>query len=276
MIKTTAQLPVVLTSFAYREEYFSELDGMVASVREHHPDWHIVTGKGPVHGFEMPTLDIESPTGRQQWSLPVSLNLDGSVDDWRKITKMKAWWITRVWHTFGHLTGGSARLVWIDADARINGPLDIELDSESEVIAGAWWSDARHPGYDTIASGLLLFQGSSKGTIETILNRWSDTCLSHIQKLPDPPLVPWGDGDQEVLNQILKVRPISNGHYILIRLDSDKYCAIVDKDGTPKPGALVDQWVMARKMKWPRDRERNWPPPEEVRKKLRVQGASSK
>jgi hypothetical protein len=77
-----------------------------------------------------------------------------------------------------------------------------------------------------------------------------------------------GDGDQEVLNQILKVRPMSNGHYTLIRLDSDKYCAIVDKNGTPRPGALVDQWVMARKMKWPKDRGRNWPPPEEARQQL--------
>jgi hypothetical protein len=276
VIKRTDEVPVLLTSFAFREEYFSELEGMVASVREYHPNWRIVTGKGPVQGFELPTLDVESPEGKHQWSLPVSLNLDGSVDDWRKITKMKAWWLARVWHSFGHLTGGFKRLLWIDADARINGPLDIELSLESEVIAGAWWRDARHPGYDTIASGLLLFQGSSHGTIEAILNQWSNTCISHIQKLPDPPLVPWGDGDQEVLNQILKVRPMSNGHYTLIRLDSDKYCAIVDKDGTPRPGALVDQWVMARKMKWPRDRDRSWPPPEEARRKLRAQGVSSK
>jgi hypothetical protein len=270
MVKTTDQVPVILTSFAFREEYFQELDGMVASVKRHHPDWLIVTGKGPRTGFELPTLAVEAPTGGHHWSLPVDLNLDGTVDDWRKITKMKAWWITRVWHTLGHLTGASRRLLWIDADARVNGPLDIELDLQSEVIAGAWWSDARHPGYDTIASGLLLFQGSRQGTIESILNQWSQTCLSHIQKLPDPPLVPWGDGDQEVLNQILKVRPVTNGHYILIRLDSKKYCAIVDKDGVPLPGALVDQWVMARKMKWPKDRGRNWPPPEEARQQLRA------
>src|SRR5436309_15434024 len=95
MIKRTDQLPVVLTSFAFRQEYFSELDGMVASVREHHPDWSIVTGKGPVPGFDLPTLEVESPEGRQQWSLPVALNLDDSVDDWLKIMNMKAWCITR-------------------------------------------------------------------------------------------------------------------------------------------------------------------------------------
>jgi hypothetical protein len=274
MVKKTNQLPTILTSFAFRKEYFSELDGMLASVKEYHPDSPIVTGKGPVHGFDLPTLEVETPAGKQQWSLPVALNLDGSVDDWRKIAKMKAWWIEKIWHSFGDLTGARRRVVWIDADARLNGPLDIELDSESEVLAGAWCNDARHPGYSTIVTGLLLFQGSSQGTIQTILNCWSDTCLSHIQKLPDPPLVPWGDGDQEVLNQILKVRPISNGHYILIRLDSDKYCAIVDKDGKPRPGALVDQWVMARKMKWPGDRDRDWPPPEEIRKSFRVQGVA--
>ena len=270
MVKTTDQVPVILTSFAFREEYFQELDGMVDSVKRHHQDWLIVTGKGPRPGFELPTLAVEAPTGGHHWSLPVDLNLDGTVDDWRKITKMKAWWITNVWHTFGHLTGASRRLLWIDADARVNGPLDIELDLQSEVIAGAWWSDVRHPGYDTIASGLLLFQGSRQGAVESILNQWSQTCLSHIQNLPDPPLVPWGDGDQEVLNRILRVRPVTNDHYILIRLDSNKYCAIVDKDGVPLPGALVDQWVMARKMKWPKDRGRNWPPPEETRRQLRA------
>ena len=44
------KLPAVLTSFAYREEYFPELDGMLATVRQHHPDWKIVTGRGPVAG----------------------------------------------------------------------------------------------------------------------------------------------------------------------------------------------------------------------------------
>src|SRR5436853_474471 len=143
MVKKTDQVPVVLTAFAFREEYFAELEGMVTSARQHHPDWLIVTGKGPVPGFEAPTLDVESPTGRHQWSLPVSLDLDGSVNDWRKITKMKAWWIARVWHTFGHLAGDFKRVLWIDADARVNGPLDIELDLQSEVVAGAWWRDAR-------------------------------------------------------------------------------------------------------------------------------------
>lgn len=249
MIKQTDQLPVVLTSFAFREEYFPELDGMLATVRQHHPHWSFVIGKGPVSGFEFPTLDVQSPLGSQQWSLPVSLNLNDSMDDWRKITKMKAWWVARVWHSFGELTGNSKRIVWLDADARMNGPLDIELDPESEVMAGAWRRDARYPGYDTIASRLLLFQGSNRGAIEYILHQWSITCLEQIEKLPDPPLVPWGDGDQEVLNQILKIPPRSNKHYILIGLDADKYCAVADKDGIPELGALANQCVMARKMR---------------------------
>jgi hypothetical protein len=270
MIRRTDQLPVVLTSFAFREEYFPELDGMVASVKQHHPDWFIVTGKGPVDGFELPTLEVRSPVGAQHWSLPVPLNLDGSVDDWRKITKMKAWWLARVWHSFGHLAGDFKRILWIDADARVNGPLDIELHPQREVIAGAWWSDVRHPGLDSIASGLLLLQGADSGTIEKILERWSDICLAHIKTLPNPPLVPWGDGDQEVLNQILKVHPHSDGHYILIVLDTNKYCAVVGQDGTPLPGALVDQWMMARKMKWPKHRDRDWPPPEDRRRSSRA------
>lgn len=277
MIKQTDQVPLVLTSFAYREEYFPELDGMVASAKEHHPNWFIVTGKGPVSGFELPTLDVQSPLGTQQWSLPVPLNLDGSVDDWRKITKMKAWWITRVWHSFGHLAGDFKRILWIDADARVNGPLDIELDSESEVIAGAWEINPNQPGFEEcIASGFLLLQGSGSRAVEGILKQWSDTCLSHIQQLPNPPLVPAGDGDQEVLNQILKLRPASDGDCILMALDNNKYCAIVDRDGVPLPGALVDQWVMARKMKWPVHRKREWPPPEDVRRRLRAEAMNGR
>ena len=249
MIKRTDQLPVVLTSFAFREEYFRELDGMLATAKQHHPRWSFVIGKGPVPGFELPTLEVQSPLGRQQWSLPVPLNLDGSADDWRKITKMKAWWIARIWHSFGDLVGNSNRILWIDADARVNGPLDIELDPDSEVIAGAWSRNARYPGYDTIAGGLLLFQGSNSGTIEGILKQWSDACLAHIQKLPTPPLVPWGDGDQEVLSQILKIPPRGNRYYILIRLDADKYSAVAEENQTPLPGASVDQCVIARKMR---------------------------
>ena len=265
------QVGVVLTSFAFREEYFSELDGLVATAKEHHPNWFIVTGKGPVSGFELPTLDVQSPLGKEQWSLPVPLNLDGSVDDWRKITKMKAWWIDRVWHSFGDLVAGDfRRVLWIDADARVNGPLDFELDAESEVIAGAWESNAHQPGFEEcIASGFLLLQGSGSQTVEGILKQWSDTCLAHIQQLPNPPLIPAGDGDQEVLTQILKHRPALNGDCTLIVLDANKYCAIVDRDGVPVPGALVDQYVMARKMKWPVHRVRDWPPPEDVRRRLR-------
>jgi hypothetical protein len=162
MSKTSGPVSII-TSFAFREEYVPELEGMVVTARQHHPDWPIVTGKGPTPGFGLPTLDVESPAGRQQWGLPISLHLDGSVNDWRKITKMKAWWIARVWHTFGHLAGRFKRVVWIDADARINGPLDMQCHLESEVIAGAWWRDSRHPGYDTIVSSLLLFQGSRTG-----------------------------------------------------------------------------------------------------------------
>ncbi|HEY6352089.1 MAG TPA: hypothetical protein VI636_22055 [Candidatus Angelobacter sp.] len=271
MIKRIDQLPVVLTSFAFREEYFPELDGMVATAKEHHPDWFIVTGKGPVDGFELPTLDVQSPVGKQQWSLPVPLNLDGSWDDWRKITKMKAWWITRVWRSFGHLTGDSKRILWIDADARVNGPLEIELDPEGQVIAAAWESNPGQPGFEEcIRSGFLLLQGSSSRTVEGILKQWSDTCLAQIQQLPNPPLVPDGDGDQEVLSQILKLRPTSNRDCMLMVLDAHKYCAFVGRDGVPLPGALVEQWLISRKMKWPEHREREWPPPEDARRRLRA------
>src|ERR1700752_1679629 len=136
------KLPAVLTSFAYRSEYFPELEGLLATVKEHHPGWPVRPGRGPLPVFELPSLEVGSPAGSVHWSLPLGLNLDGTVDDWRKITKMKAWWITRVWHEFG-IAGDRNRLVWMDADSRLNGPLDIELEPEAETIAGAWWSDAR-------------------------------------------------------------------------------------------------------------------------------------
>ena len=259
MVKKINQLRVVLTSFAYRSEYFYDLDRMVASVKEHHPDWHIVVGRGPSPAFDFPTLEVQSSLGKSHLTPPSLLNLDGSVDDWGKITKMKAWWIDRIWHKFGHLAGKHFRLLWIDADARVNGPLEIEIDTETEVIAGAWRSDMRHPGYKRLASGFLYLQGSPGGKIESILDQWSAMCIGHAESFPDPPIGPWcDDDDQEALNQLLKVRPCGNGNYILIKLDSDKYCAVADKEGNAPPGALVEQWGMARKMKWPQDRDFNW------------------
>jgi hypothetical protein len=266
-MKRVDELPVVLTSFAYRREYFGELDGMLATIRKHHPKWSVVVGRGPVEEYELPTLEVDSPAGKQFWTLPVPLDLDGSVHDWRKITKMKAWWMAKVWQHLDAIGNLYRRqLIWIDADARLNGPLDIELEEDAEVVAGPWWSDPRYPGYSTIASGFLLFQGIRRGTVEAILEQWSSLCVNHIQKLPDPPIVPWFDGDQEVLNEVLQSFNASDANYTSLKLERYKYCGIVDKDGVPVPGALVDQWVMARKMKWPKDRERNWPPPEAARR----------
>ena len=88
MMKRIDQLPAVLTSFAYREEYFPELEGMIATVREHHPAWLLVTGKGPLTGSNHPALEIESSTGKSQWHLPVPFQLDGSENDWLRIVLM--------------------------------------------------------------------------------------------------------------------------------------------------------------------------------------------
>src|SRR5262245_40563941 len=99
------RLPVVVTSFAYRNEYFPELDGMIESVREHHPGWSLVTGRGPVLNAGSAALAVESPSGALHWELPVPLDLDGSEDDWLRIVRMKAWWVSRVWHEFGNLSG---------------------------------------------------------------------------------------------------------------------------------------------------------------------------
>lgn len=266
MLKKIDQLPVILTSFAYREEYFPELDGMLATVRQHHPDWHIVVGRGPVSGCNMPTLDVESSSGaRCRWSLPVSLDLDGSQNDWYRITKAKGWWVTQVWHNFRDLIGPRNRVLWFDADGRLNGPLDFEVEPETESIAGVWWTDPGTPQHQHhVCGGLLLFQGSRGGTVHNILDQWTAECIRSIT-LPQvrSHYLPGPDTDQCLLTDIFKKH---EGNFVSTKLSYEKYCAIPDKkDGTLRPGALVAQRMMNEKMRAPEDRNRNWPPPETAR-----------
>ncbi|HEY6252893.1 MAG TPA: hypothetical protein VI685_23285 [Candidatus Angelobacter sp.] len=263
------QLPVVLTSFAYREEYFPEIDGMLATIREHHPNWHVVFGKGPIAGLDRPTLDIQSPKGKSRWTLPVAFQLEGSENDWFRIVWMKAWWMAQVWHQFGDAGGtGVSRIVWLDADARLNGPLDILLDPEKETVAGPW-PGANGTMDDHITSGFLVFQGRKGGVIESIINQWSTKCLSHICNPPPPsPLWQFGEGDQEVLTMVLRSE-MERSQFTLCKLDYDKYCGLpADETFEPEPGALIHQWMMNEKMRFPEDRSRDWPPPEHARRKV--------
>lgn len=270
MIKRIDQLPAVLTSFAYREEYFPEIEGMLATIKEHHPDWPIIVGRGPVSGFELPTLEVESPAGKFHWSLPVLLNLSSANEDWRKITMMKGWWLARVWQDLNLLCpprdSQLNRVVWLDADARLNGPLDIILEPQAEVIAGAWCHDDPHlPGYAHILSGLLVLQGGKQGPISALLAQWSAACLDRIRNLP-PATVPWGDGDQEVLTEILKNFPESND-YTLLKLEEEKYpsCPIMQDKFMLK--SLIDHWDMGMNMRKPPERrDQSWPPREEFRR----------
>lgn len=271
MIHRIDQLPAVLTSFAYREEYFPEIESMLATVKEHHPGWLIVVGRGPVPGFELPTLEVESPAGKFYWSLPVSLNLGSEKDDWRKITMMKGWWLAKVWQNVSLLCSHAGpqpnRVLWLDADARLNGPLDITLESEDEVLAGAWcFDDPQVPGYAHILSGLLVLQGSEQGTVAAILDQWSAACLDRIGNLP-PATVPWGDGDQEVLTEILKKFPESNGDYTFLKLEEEKYTSCPIVYGKFVLRSLVDHWDMGNSMKMPPEqRDKDWPPAEEFRR----------
>src|SRR5258708_34341372 len=119
-----------------------------------------------------------------------------------------------------------------------------------------------------VGGGLLFCQGAKGGRVEGIVDEWSNLCVSHIPNLP-PSVVPWPDSDQEMLKQVLHSYTDSDGAYQLIKLEQDKYNAMPDDDGTPIPGALVDQWVLSMKMKLPEDRERAWPPPEEQSRPVR-------
>ena len=265
MISRTDELPAILTCFAYRHQYFAEMDGMVATVREHHPDWPIVVGRGPVPGREAGTFEVESPLGMRQWTVPVPLKLDGSQDDWFRIVMIKAWWIAQVWNLCDAIgVTVPNRVVWADADARFNGALDIELDPDAEVIAGPWWYDPENFDHDTICSGLLLFQGARNGRVATIIDQWSDKCLSYIQTLP-PKTKPWPDGDQEALTDVLKLHPNFNGDYVLLKLEHEKYVGSPTRSGKLARRALVDSWYMSEKMKAPECHGLDWPPPEEYR-----------
>lgn len=269
MIKRIAELPAVATCFAYRSEYFAEMEGMLVTMREHHPDWPVVVGRGPIPSFELPTLKVEWPGGNAYWTLPVALNLDGSENDWLKIVRVKGWWMAQVWRHFGELAGERHRLVWADADARFNGPLDIELDPLAEVVAGPWWYDREQRGLDTICSGLLLFQGARQGAVANILEQWSSRCLSQIRHLP-PQTKPWPDSDQEVLTEVLQGDAATKGDYMLLKLEHDKYVGCPVKDGKLAGRALVDSWYMIEKMRLPECKGVDWPPPEDYRRHAAV------
>jgi len=274
MICRIDKLPAVLTSYGYRSEYVRELEGMIPTVREHHPDWPIVVGRGPVSGLEMSTLEVEFPSGKCHWSLPVPLNLEenreASERDWAKIALMKPWWIAEVWHNLKKLTQSPHnRLIWLDADSRLNGPLDIELDPDAEIVAGPWWAGQDWLPEEHICGGFLFFQGRSGGIVETIISQWSQQCISYIQNLPPPHLVGRArlrDDDQKVLTDLLKRN--TSSHLLWLKLDFEKYCGIPDDDtGFPPEKSLIDQWMMNEKMRLPQHRDLNWPPPEEARRR---------
>jgi hypothetical protein len=177
-----------------------------------------------------------------------------------------------VWRQWGGLADARMhRIVWLDADARLNGPLDFEVDPEKELLAGPWWRSDKEQypeldNYETITGGLLFFQGRSGGATERLLGRWSEACLAEIRNLRAP-TVRWLDADQESLTEAARACQKSDPELELLMLDFDRYSGDVDRDGNRKPGALVDQWMMSRRMKYPETRGRDWPPPERMRSK---------
>ncbi|MGA9770430.1 MAG: hypothetical protein WBV94_15430 [Blastocatellia bacterium] len=260
------ELSTVLTCFAFREEYFPELNFMLATVKRHHPDWFVVVGRGVPTVSGVAKFDVESPSGQCEWTLPIPLNLGGGEDDWRKITRMKSWWLEKVWHGFRELVNTPCnRIMWLDADARLNAPLGFELDPEAEVIAGPWWFDPNDSRYDAITSGMLLFQGTRHGPMAEILKLWRQSCLQEIENLV-PSTVPWADGDQEVLTRVLAQSIETGLDFHILKLDHDEYVGIPTDKGEPRPGALVDHWMMSAKMGRKGWRGDDWPPPEHLRR----------
>lgn len=264
-IRQLKDLPTVLTCFVLRDEYFPELDGMLATVKRHHPRWPCVIGRGVLTDDGGARFDVEAPSGQSRWTLPVRLNLGGGEDDWRKITRIKGWWLSKVYDLAVLADPAVRRVLWLDADGRLNAPLDIELDPLAEAIAAPWWFNPNDSTYDTITTGLLLLQGASRGPVAKILSLWREACLQQITHLGSS-TVPWADSDQEVLTTILAQLPEADSNYNLLKLDHDKYCGIPDAKGGPQPDALVDQWMMSAKMGRKGWRGPDWPPPEHLRR----------
>ena len=230
----------------------------------------MVVGRGPIPGCDPQTLEVESPAGKCQWTIPVSLDLDRSENDWLKIVRVKGWWVARVWHEFGSLVAGDHnRIVWSDADARFNGALDVELQPEAEVIAGPWWYDPENRGYDVICSGLLVFQGARQGVVESIADEWSRRCLLEIPNLPVEER-PWPKSDQEVLTEVMQSFTDCNADYTLLKMEHEKYVGCPVREGKLARRALVDSWYMIEKMRLPETRNIDWPPPEEYRRNAAI------
>jgi hypothetical protein len=272
MTKRISELPAVLTCFAYRREYFAEMEGMLETVRLHHPQWPVVVGRGPVEGYGEQTIEVESPSGKSLWTLPVALNLDASENDWFKIVLIKGWWMSRVWHEYGDLIeAGPKRLIWLDADARLNGPLDIEIDSGDEVVAGPWWDEPEYfDGRGMIGSGLLLLQGARQAVVESIVDEWSSKCLNTFKQTPQGGA--WVICDDDVLTEVLHSRIDSNEHFKLLKLERRKYHCLPIDGSLPTEAqkiirrGLVDHWCVGDKMWFNESRDVNWPPSEEYRR----------
>jgi hypothetical protein len=259
-----SSLPVVLTSFAYRSQYAPLLNDMRAIAQEYHPTWPVIAGRGPVDGEEG-SFAVDLPWARERWNLPVALRLDESENDWRKITMIKGWWLQEVWKSCARFSGSDIlRVVWMDADSRLNRPLDFELEPDAEIVAGPWWDSVveKYPmafPYATIASGTLVFQGKPAGAAETLLDHWSRECLMQIQAL-SAPTVPWLNGDQELLTDSI-AHCVSLGFGLqLVKLDYRRFCGLLRPGLEGWTDAVVDHWVMSRKMKLRETRGMVWPP----------------
>lgn len=268
MPKRLDELPAILTSFGYGETYLPELDAMLATIRKHHPTWHLVAGRGPVSGFKGAAFEVESPQGHCRWTLPVPYEPKDKLSDWLRINWMKPWWMAQVWNQFGNLGNVPIkRVIWLDADSRLNGPLDILLEPEKELVAGVW-AGAEGTEDDNITGGFLVFQGNKGGVVESILDEWSTRCLALIRNPPPTPAPlaqwHWGGGDQEVLTTVLE--EMKDSQFTLCKLmDYDKYCGEADfETGVPRQGALIDNWQMSRTVRMP---NKEWPPPDSVRRR---------
>jgi hypothetical protein len=98
-----------------------------------------------------------------------------------------------------------------------------------------------------------------------ILKLWRQSCLEDIKNLA-PSTAPWADGDQEVLTGVLTRSAEAGSNFRILKLDHDEYVGIPSDKGEPRPGALVDHWMMSAKMGRKGWRGDDWPPPEHLRR----------
>jgi hypothetical protein len=219
--------PFGLTSFAVGPRYEAELDHFLASVRKVYPSsGNLTVLVGRYCAGEMHLSHHDLGTGREDcwdvWRVP-----DAFVDaaetpenhhSWWTIVRMKGWWMHEIFRNTI-----DTPLVWIDADAVLHRPLDLELP-DGDFLAASWVDFA---GRAALRSGTLVVRGRTVlPTLKETARRCEETALRGPRK-----------GHQRILRDVAVEMGCP-----LIPLP-EAYCACVLPDRERHPSPVVEHWM---------------------------------